>query len=143
MLLGAAYAGIAIENSMLGFAHSCANPLTAEFGIVHGQAVGMMLPHVVRFNAEDAVSANGYQELAIHAGIVTSGVLASNAVQALAQRIEQCLAAAGFPEGLAGCGVTPEAVSKLAEGAVKQWTAQFNPRQATVEDFAMLYSNAL
>ncbi|MEZ0387766.1 MAG: iron-containing alcohol dehydrogenase, partial [Verrucomicrobium sp.] len=51
MLLGAAFAGTAIENSMLGAAHSCANPLTAEYGIVHGQAVGLMLPHIIRFNA--------------------------------------------------------------------------------------------
>ena len=51
MLLGAAYAGTAIEHSMLGAAHSAANPLTAHFDVIHGQAVGMMLPHVVRFNA--------------------------------------------------------------------------------------------
>jgi len=43
MLMGAALAGTAIENSMLGAAHSAANPLTAHYGIVHGQAVGMML----------------------------------------------------------------------------------------------------
>ena len=52
MQLGAAFAGTAIENSMLGAAHSAANPLTAHYGIVHGQAVGLMLPHVMRFNAE-------------------------------------------------------------------------------------------
>src|SRR5260221_2927754 len=33
MLLGAAFAGTAIENSMLGAAHSAANPLTARYGI--------------------------------------------------------------------------------------------------------------
>jgi alcohol dehydrogenase len=54
MLLGAAYAGIAIENSMLGAAHSCANPLTAKFHVVHGEAVGVMLPHVIRFQLQPA-----------------------------------------------------------------------------------------
>ena len=52
MLLGAAMAGCAIEASMLGAAHSLANPLTAHYNIVHGQAVGMMLPYVVRFNSK-------------------------------------------------------------------------------------------
>jgi len=56
MLLGAALAGMAIENSMLGAAHAAANPLTAHFGIVHGQAVGLMLPHVIRFNAHQSQS---------------------------------------------------------------------------------------
>src|SRR5690606_22934658 len=36
MLLGAAWAGLAIENSMLGAAHAAANPLTARFGLIHG-----------------------------------------------------------------------------------------------------------
>ena len=53
MLLGAHVAGAAIENSMLGAAHALANPLTALAGVVHGPAVGMMLPHVVRFNSSD------------------------------------------------------------------------------------------
>ena len=45
MLIGAHLAGAAIECSMLGAAHACANPLTATFGITHGIAVGTMLPH--------------------------------------------------------------------------------------------------
>ncbi|MFP5288738.1 MAG: iron-containing alcohol dehydrogenase, partial [Thermoanaerobaculia bacterium] len=78
-LLGAHLAGAAIEASMLGAAHACANPLTARFGIVHGAAVGLMLPHVVRFNGEDR-----YLEL--------QGELAS--------RIEELRAAAGLPQRL-------------------------------------------
>ncbi len=61
MQLGAAYAGVAIENSMLGASHALANPLTATYGTAHGQAVGMMLPHVVRFNGEQFN--NWYEEL--------------------------------------------------------------------------------
>src|SRR2546427_1242295 len=64
MLLGAAFAGTAIENSMLGAAHAAANPLTAHFGVVHGEAVGIMLPLVVRFNARDAHARQAYAELA-------------------------------------------------------------------------------
>ena len=52
MQIGACLAGLAIEHSMLGAAHGLANPLTAHFGLAHGQAVGVMLPHVIRFNAE-------------------------------------------------------------------------------------------
>src|SRR5216684_6171114 len=52
MQVGAHAAGLAIELSMLGAAHACANPLTARYGITHGVAIGVMLPHVVRWNAE-------------------------------------------------------------------------------------------
>ena len=63
MLLGAALAGSAIENSMLGAAHASANPLTARLGIVHGRAVATMLPHVMRFNATVPAAAAGYDRL--------------------------------------------------------------------------------
>ena len=64
MLRGAALAGLAIEHSMLGAAHALANPLTQHHDVVHGQAVATMLPGVVRFNAEDAVSRERYAALA-------------------------------------------------------------------------------
>ena len=71
MLLGAHWAGAAIENSMLGAAHACANPLTARYGIIHGVAVGVMLPHVIRFNG---ASVDGrYTELARAAGLEGAG----------------------------------------------------------------------
>ena len=63
MQLGAALAGTAIENSMLGAAHSAANPLTAHFGIVHGVAVGLMLPHVIELNSQDEATSAIYREL--------------------------------------------------------------------------------
>src|SRR5690606_15085897 len=50
MQLGACFAGLAIETSMLGAAHATANPLTARHDVAHGQAVGLMLPAVIRMN---------------------------------------------------------------------------------------------
>src|SRR6185503_20132411 len=64
MQLGAALAGIAIENSMLGAAHASANPLTARHNVTHGHAVALMLPHVMRFNAEDAAVSAIYDRYA-------------------------------------------------------------------------------
>ena len=54
MQLGAHLAGIAIEHSMLGATHACANPLTAHYGITHGAAIAALLPHVVRWNHPSA-----------------------------------------------------------------------------------------
>src|SRR5205807_10165405 len=61
MQIGAHLAGIAIENSMLGATHACANPLTAHYGTTHGVAIAALLQHVVRWNQE--ASAELYQEL--------------------------------------------------------------------------------
>jgi alcohol dehydrogenase len=112
MLLGAAFAGTAIENSMLGIAHSCANPLTAHFGTVHGQAVGTMLPHVIAFNRRDPEAAAIYDSL--HDGD-------------LAGRVREHLAAASMDLSLRDLGVEEAMIPQLAVEAAAQWTARFNP----------------
>ncbi|MBK8092138.1 MAG: iron-containing alcohol dehydrogenase [Verrucomicrobiaceae bacterium] len=128
MLLGAAYAGIAIENSMLGAAHSCANPLTALFHVTHGDAVGVMLPHVIRFNAAQPEIAAIYE---------------SYFDGDLADRVSELLWEAQMPRTITEHGVKLENLRDLAEMAAKQWTAQFNPRLPSVEDFVELYRAAL
>ena len=142
MQLGAAFAGLAIENSMLGAAHSAANPLTAHFGIVHGQAVGMMLPHVVRFNGADPEALKGYAELASAPEIACISDGLQEALEALITHLNSLLNAAGFPRSLAECGADASMIPALAEEAAKQWTASFNPRAVTVRDFIHLYEAA-
>jgi alcohol dehydrogenase len=128
MLLGAHLAGCAIENSMLGAAHAMANPLTAHAGIVHGFAVGAMLPHVIRFNGQEQ---DDYQK---QLGI---------SCEALAQRIEAMLKAGGIARSLTEYGVKPDSLPDLATDAAKQWTGTFNPRPLTKDDFTDLYRKAL
>ena len=142
MLLGAAFAGTAIENSMLGAAHSAANPLTAHFNIVHGQAVGMMLPAVVRFNAAEPAALRAYAELASAPEIACVSDGLEVACAALVARLEALLDLARMPRSLAECGVKRELIPTLAEEAARQWTAGFNPRKVTKEDFVRLYEAA-
>jgi len=139
MQLGAAFAGLAIENSMLGAAHSAANPLTAHFDLVHGQAVGMMLPHVVRFNGTDSVTRACYADLALAGGISSQGHSVSAALKALVSRLDEVLRIAGLPRSLEQCGVQKDAIPMLAEEAARQWTANFNPRSVSGHDFVALY----
>src|SRR5688500_12173661 len=114
MQLGAHLAGCAIENSMLGAAHACANPLTARYNVVHGHAVGVMLPHVVRFNSE--AGDHPYSDL-------------SPDPEALAARLTTLLTAAEIPTTLRDHGVKEFSLDDLADMASKQWTATFNPRK--------------
>jgi alcohol dehydrogenase len=142
MLLGAALAGMAIENSMLGAAHAAANPLTAHYGIVHGQAVGLMLPWVVRFNAQDPATRLAYAELASAPEIACVSDGAAAAVEALVTHLEQLLDTAQMPRALADCGVSRSAISRMAAEASQQWTATFNPRPLAASDFESLYTAA-
>lgn len=142
MLLGAALAGLAIENSMLGAAHAAANPLTARFGVIHGQAVGLMLPKVVRFNGEDQSAREVYQELAHLAGVARNGDPGRNAVEALASLLEGFLRRAGLAESLTELGIPESEIGDLAARATEEWTGKFNPREVTKKDFDSLYRMA-
>ena len=133
MQLGACFAGMAIENSMLGSAHAMANPLTANFGIVHGQAVGLMLPYVVRFNAE--TFAPWYDELAR----VTDP---SGNADSLASQLTEFLQSAKLATHLNQLEVSKEIVPKLASEAAEQWTGNFNPREMKQADFQAVYESA-
>ena len=142
MLLGAALAGMAIENSMLGAAHSAANPLTARYGMVHGQAVGIMLPLVVRFNGKDKLARQAYAELASAPEIACVSDGHGPALEALVARLESLLNLAQVPRSLADCGVKRSEIKTLAAEAARQWTANFNPRPVTERDFVHLYEAA-
>jgi alcohol dehydrogenase len=125
---------MAIETSMLGCCHACANPLTAHYGTTHGKAVGVMLPHVVRFNA--AAVGPLYSELAHDAGLGAGA-------EALARRVTALLKAAELPVSLTECGVSRDILTLLAEEASEQWTARFNPRPVAETDLLRLYEAAL
>jgi len=143
MLRAAALAGHAIELSMLGAAHSLANPLTARFGLHHGLAVGVVLPHVVRYNASLPAARAEYAGLARAAELCTTDATEERALDALIEGIERLLRAAEAPAALAQCGARESDVATLAEEAAGQWTAAFNPREVGREGFEALYRAAL
>ena len=121
MHLGSFYAGVAIEQSMLGAAHACANPLTARYRITHGIALAVLLPHVVRWNAAGRHNLYGpFVAATMNGGEDASG-------DQLANRLVQIGRAGGFPDRLRDTGVQQEDLAALAEQASQQWTAAFNP----------------
>lgn len=135
MQLGACYAGLAIENSMLGAAHALANPLTANYQVVHGQAVGLMLPHVVRFNAE-AVGVR-YVELAN----IADGNR-DDSPERLVRMLTNLLSQAGLKTRLSELDVDNRQFEQLAQQAAEQWTSRFNPRPVDESQLRNIYESA-
>lgn len=135
MQLGSFLAGMAIENSMLGATHACANPLTAHYGTAHGQAIAMLLPSVVRWN-EIAVGPR-YAEL-----LSLAKANGHSSIRSLAQRLEQLADAGGLRQSLSTAGVTPSDLSQLATEAAAQWTGTFNPRPFNRDGALEIYERA-
>jgi alcohol dehydrogenase len=136
--LGAHYAGMAIENSMLGACHACANPLTAHYGLTHGIAIGILLPFVIRLN--NTVAAPLYAELAREVGLVNGD--GSAAGEVLARRVTELMRVGKLPTRLSDCGVSRGIFPVLAEEASQQWTGRFNPVRVTDMEFLALFEAA-
>lgn len=140
VLLGASHAGAAIERSMLGAAHSMANPLTASRGVIHGIAVGMVLPQVMKFNAEQEETNRIYAEVARKSGLAGLNSPDSEATRSLIARVCEILKLANISSSLQDYGFVPSEINSLAAAAQEQWTARFNPRSINSSDFKNLYS---
>jgi alcohol dehydrogenase len=112
MLVGSHLAGAAIEQSMLGATHACANPLTARYGTTHGVAIALLLRHVVQWNSSSEETRARYVALAPD----------------LPARLEALAHIGQFPAGLAAAGVSEDDLDMLAHEAAAQRTGTFNPR---------------
>ena len=135
MQFGACLAGIAIENSMLGATHACANPLTAHYGTIHGAALAMLLPTVVRWNV--TTSEERYAELSEAAGLE-----GTNPTEALASRLEQLAELGGLQQRLRSNGIEEVDLPILAGEASEQWTGRFNPRPFDYQGALEVYQTA-
>jgi alcohol dehydrogenase len=138
MQVGAFVAGMAIEQSGLGAAHACANPLTARYTISHGLALAMLLPQVVRWNA--AVASERY---ALLLGAPRRRARDEDASESLAMRLEDLASAAGLGVRLADSGVEEAHLPELAAQAARQSTAPFNPRPLDATGALEIYRAAL
>ena len=144
VLLGAALAGMAIENSMLGAAHAAANPLTARFGVIHGHAVGLMLPAVVRFNAQDPEVAPLYHQLALQGGLIEPAIRQRHAGRGEDCPVSPQLSAGGRTAAIAfrHRGIRRR-YRTSGRGRRQAMDGTFNPRPVSEQEFAELYREVL
>jgi alcohol dehydrogenase len=141
MQLGACVAGLAIENSMLGAAHALANPLTQYYDVPHGQAVALMLPHVIRFNG--AVADEDYGQLwDVSETSLDEEWKDAPCAEMLADLVTRLTQRADLETRLSACGVEQHRLHELAAAAAPQWTGKFNPRPVTEADLLSMYKAA-
>ena len=133
MMMASLMGAIAFQKD-LGAVHSCAHALGTVVDMHHGLANGIMIDHVMRFNADAAD-----RKMAELARVCGAGATAQSFVEWLAA----LKARIGIPAKLGGKGVTAAHIPKLVEVAVKDTCHQTNPRPVSAADFERLFQAAL
>ena len=135
-------ASLAITLS-LGATHSMSHPCGAHFGVAHGVANAINLPHVVRFNAAGGDDiAERYRDVAEALGAETGG--SAEAIgEALAGHLSTLTHSLGLPQRLSEVGVPEAGIPELVEGAMGDGCTLLNPREPSEEDFEELFRQAL
>ena len=135
-------ASLAITMS-LGATHSMSHPCGAHFGVPHGVANAINLPHVVRFNAAGGDDvAERYRDVAEALGAETGGSGAALG-DALAELHLGRHALARAAQRLSEVGVPEAGIPELVEGAMGDGCTLLNPREPSDEDFEQLFRQAL
>lgn len=136
MLLGALLAGQAFANAPVGAVHALAYPLGGIFHVPHGLSNSLMLPPVLRYNAEIAEPL--YAELSAHIGLARPGA------NALVEEMERIADAVKIETRLSQVGVSHNDLPRLAEDAMKVTRLLVNnPREMTLEAAKACYEAVL
>jgi len=140
MLLGSLLAGQAFANAPVAAVHALAYPLGGRFHLPHGLSNALVLPHVLRFNAETAPAAYAQLAEALLSGL-SGGVPAK--AQALIRHLEALTAATGLPMRLREHGIPADALPQLAADAMLQTRLLVNnPRELSEADALAIYRSA-
>ncbi|MEP7068852.1 MAG: iron-containing alcohol dehydrogenase [Usitatibacter sp.] len=133
MMMSSMMGAIAFQKD-LGAVHSCAHALGTVVDMHHGLANGIMIDHVMRFNADAAG-----EKMAELARVCGAGNTAGDFVEWLAA----LKARIGIPARLGGKGVNAGHVARLVEIAVADTCHQTNPRPVTAKDFERIFTQAI
>lgn len=140
MSLAAMRAGMAFTNAILGAAHAMSHPVGGYCDAPHGTVNSVLLPHVIRYNAE--VCADDFAELADAIGISAAGG-ARLVADRLAEEVAGLAERVGMPSTLTPLGVRAGDLELLTERALADSCMLTNPRRPEADGILDVYRAAL
>jgi len=152
----ACIAAMAFSNASVGVNHALAHAFGARFGVAHGRANALMLPHVIAYNAsvpskflpspyqKGYVAHKKYAAVADLLGL--GGHTTEEKVENLVAAIEQLLDRLEFPRSIADLGISKEdfkrAMPDLTTLAFDDPSWRSNPRMPLMSELAELFWKA-
>jgi alcohol dehydrogenase len=134
-------AGLAFTNAILGATHAMSHQVGGLLDLPHGVVNGVLLPHVIRFNARS--SPGRFVPVARAMGLDVTGLPDEVAAEKAAEEVGRLAADLGCPSGLAELGVGEADIDTLAVTTLGDACLSTNPRDAGRADIAALFRAAL
>lgn len=152
----ACIAAMAFSNASVGVNHALAHAFGARFGVAHGRANALMLPHVIAYNAAvptkfmPSPNQSGYiahKKYAMMADLLgLGGHTIEEKVQNLVEAVEKLLDQLAMPRSIAALGISKEeferAIPDLAKIAFDDPSWRSNPRMPLVSELVGLLWSA-
>lgn len=140
MACGSMMAGLALASARLGLVHGIAHPLGALYGLPHGKACALLLPHVLEFNAPvcDAKMA----QLARALGVSQRSSDVEAAYSLVVWTRELC-AELGCWMPFREFGLKEEDFEEIIQATLASGSTKSNPRKVKAEDVARLLRGAM
>lgn len=145
-------AGMAFSNAFLGVNHSLAHKIGGEFHIPHGRANAILLPHVIRYNAQiptkfaifpkyEKYTAD-FKYAQISRRMDFGGETQEEQIKALIEAIQGLMKHLNIPMTIRECGVDEQEymakIPELAERAFEDQCTTANPRYPLVTELEEL-----
>ena len=131
MMMAALMGGMCLQKA-LGGAHAMATPL-GELHLHHGTLIGILLPHILRFNQGHADAA--FADLRTAMGVPNG--------TSLHDWMTEFVASLGLPTNLGALDVDPALLPAIAEKASRYHLSVTNPRPAGAQDYLQLLKDAM
>jgi alcohol dehydrogenase class IV len=142
LLIASTMAGMSFINAFTGGVHATAHALGALYGIPHGLANSIMLPHVMTFNLEE--KPERFVLIADAMGVNVDGMTSEQAARAAVQAVKDLQKSTGLTQTLKDFGVPEgrEALQPLIDLAMGDSQLPYNPRDLEEDDVYNLYLKA-
>ncbi len=140
MMTGCLMASMAFSNTRLGNVHAATNPICGYFGVPHGVANAIFLPHVMKFNVLG--DPKKFADIAEALGEDIHGCTELEAAHKAVAVMKQLLSDSGLPQTLREVGVKEDAFESMAKETMTSGNILVNPRTTTFKDIMNLYKEA-
>ena len=139
-MVASALAGVGFSQTLLGNVHAMSHPVSGHYGVPHGVANAILLPHIMEFNL--LACPDRFADIASALGEDIDGLSDTEAAEAAVDAVETLNDELGIPTDLTTAGAQRDGIPKMAEDAMKSINIQLNPRKTSLQDVIRLYEEA-